>query len=158
MNISFLLDKATELQVFHKSFSPAAPFVVSCENWNEKAITSQLAFDFYAVKEINPTEGRVTAISAGYFWRSRWVVRSGNEVDFWVKYFDPEFRLYQMRYFHPENSIQEDTALSRSPVILFNYADKIEQATVQNRIRDRVKNKLTKKRREQCATPLLFQN
>lgn len=134
------------------------PFVVSCIDWSENQRPNQLAYDFYAVKEIDKAEGKVLATSVGYFGNSKWTMRSGNPIVFWVRSLDAEFHFYKVSYFPPQDAPKEDARNKGSKAnfaFLLGHLGQIEPAVVQSCDKNKPKNKISQKK-ENHLTPSLF--
>lgn len=126
--------------------------VVFCANWSLHPELQDVTLDFYAIKEVNPVEGRLTGTAVGHYSRDHWLIRSGGEVDFWVVEFDRG--IYHASYCHPESNHGMAVTLGYG----FNCPEGMAIATAENKDRDRHKRlsrdrfKTTKEKNDQQLT------
>lgn len=105
--IDFCLKRIEEIPGLVSRFERSHPVVVACFDWGDRGELSDCCFDFYAVTGTDSEEGKITGKSLVYCQapNSRWISRSGNDIDFWVVEFCEIHSLYHLSFVHPKDFI-----------------------------------------------------
>lgn len=137
------LRKAQELSQINPKFILLNGFVVTYTDWSHGH-----TLDFYAVKEVDPEEGRIEAAAVGCYQgeSNRIIQRAPCNVIFWVISFNLKKQVYTVSFVHPEDKIKTDEILYG---LAFNCPTGLAIAQIGCRDKKRkLKNKLQNKKNE----------
>lgn len=148
--IDYCSQKIEEMPGLVSGFERSHPVVVTCFDWGDLGEFSDCCFDFYAVTETDPEEGKITGKSLVYYQAhdSRWIGRSGNDIDFWVIEFCAIHHFYYLSFVHPKDFVNNIPGLPGNkdwfPCLGFNCQMGIKEADVKTKKKKSLFEKLNK--------------